>query len=64
MSGIRKMDIVNGAIPMPDKGVQARLDQPIAKEASAHSGNTENKIQQLRNSGGVDKSNLGAKPRG
>lgn len=64
MSSIRKMDIVNGAVPMPDKSVQARLDNPIAREASAHSGNTENKIQHLRNSGGVPKDNLGAKPRG
>jgi hypothetical protein len=60
---LRKSDVANMATPMPDKGVQARLDNPIAREVSAHSGNTENKIQHLRNAGGVPKDNLGAKPK-
>ena len=58
---MKKFDPTAGPAPMPDKGVQARLDNPIAREVSAHSGATENKQEQHMASGGVPKDNLGAR---
>lgn len=57
-----KADPINGPAPMPDKGAQAKLDNPIAREVAAHQ-STDNKLEQLKYSGGVPKDNLGARPK-